>query len=765
MSHAILALGVIHPALLGGLAVAAAPIIIHLLSRRRYRRVSWGAMQFLLEAERRNRRRVRFEQLLLVTLRCLAMLLIALMIARPFVQHGLVAALLGVRGAVQRVVLIDDSASLRYRAGVDIQFGEIKAAATRLLSWLRQEAPDSRVSVYLTSQPESPLVSDARLSDEDERRLARQIAALECSHAAARPQRAVASIAQFLVAGGSQADVYVLSDFQRSDWLRTAADARSVFAALDPLAASEALRVMLIGVGGGDRDNLAVSEARLERSRPVAGVPALAKVGLTNFAVRPADDVQLVVEIDGAPVPVDPVPSIAPGATKTVSVELAFPDTSEFDVRISVAGSDRYPEDDSRRIGASVGDALHVLLVNGQPSVDPYDDEVFTLRSALAPPGPFASGMRVETIEPADLESADLGAADCVFLCNVGTLSDVQVELLRRSVMGGRGLVVFLGDGVTDVADINRALWADGGGILPRPIARLVDSPRPEGVGLRRVGTHPLTTLFPAGDESLTEYVHFRRYFAVDAPPPGADASAVLAVYDDADRTPAILERSLGRGKILLFTSTCDLDWNDWARSVDGSYVVTMLEIVQYVASDEIRGGPFVAGEPLALEVSPENWQPHATFKSPLYPDEPAVNVTAFLSSSAPSDLVAITGPVAAQLGMYRAELQRRSGRVETRLLAVNPEPGESDLAVAAESELAHALGPIPYRFVTRAESFLTGEEKTRHELWPTLLLSAVALLMCEQALAWWFGLARRTSSPARRRSRAADPAPAAVQG
>ncbi|MCG3125971.1 MAG: hypothetical protein CHACPFDD_00799 [Phycisphaerae bacterium] len=763
MSTAVLALGVLHPALLGGMAVAVTPIIIHLLSRRRYRRVSWGAMQFLLEAERRNRRRVQLEQLLLVTLRCLAMLLIALMIARPFVQHGLVAALLGVRGAVQRVVLIDDSASLRYRAGVDVQFGEIKAAATRLLSWLRQEAPDSRVSVYLTSRPESPLVADKRLGDDDERLLARQIAGLECSHAAARPQRTLGAIAQFLAAGAAQADVYVLSDFQRSDWLRNTAESRSVFAALDALAAADALRVMLIGVGSGERENLAVSEARLERKRAVAGVPALATIGLTNHAPRPADDVQLIVEIDGAPVPVDPVPSIAPGATRNVSVELAFPDASDFDVRIGIAGADRYPEDDARRIGVSVGDALHVLLVNGQPSIDPYDDEVFTLRSALAPPGPFASGLRVETIEPADIESADLNAADCVFLCNVGALNDVQVELLRRAVLGGRGLVIFLGDGVSDVTDFNRALWADGGGILPRPVSRLVDATRPEGVGLRRTGTHPLTALFPAGDESLTEYVHFRRYLAVDPPTPGSDV-AVLAVYDDAERTPAILERPLGRGKIVLLTSTCDLDWNDWARSVDGSYVVTMLEVVQYLAGDEIRGGPFVAGEPLALEVSPEMWQPHVTFKSPLYPDEPAVSVTATVATSGPSDVVEIRGPLASQLGVYRAELQRRSGRVETRLLAVNPEPAESDLSVATESELTQALGPIPFRYVTQAESFLTGEEKSRHELWPTLLLSAVALLMCEQALAWWFGLGHGLRGGPRR-ARAAGPASPTVGG
>ena len=82
----LLAAWFVNPALLGGLGLVALPILIHLLSRRQYRRIEWGAMRFLLEAEKETRRRTRFEQWLLVALRCLAMALLALLVARPFVQ-------------------------------------------------------------------------------------------------------------------------------------------------------------------------------------------------------------------------------------------------------------------------------------------------------------------------------------------------------------------------------------------------------------------------------------------------------------------------------------------------------------------------------------------------------------------------------------------------------------------------------------------------------------------------------------------------------
>ena len=57
--------------MLGWLAAAAAPILIHLWSRRRYREMSWAAMEYLLAALRQSRRRLRFEQwLLLACARC-----------------------------------------------------------------------------------------------------------------------------------------------------------------------------------------------------------------------------------------------------------------------------------------------------------------------------------------------------------------------------------------------------------------------------------------------------------------------------------------------------------------------------------------------------------------------------------------------------------------------------------------------------------------------------------------------------------------------
>src|SRR3989441_12594291 len=73
----------LNPAYLAaGTALVSLPIIIHLINRMRFKRIRWAAMEFLLRSQKRNRRRLIIEQLLLLALRCLLVLLAVLLVAR-----------------------------------------------------------------------------------------------------------------------------------------------------------------------------------------------------------------------------------------------------------------------------------------------------------------------------------------------------------------------------------------------------------------------------------------------------------------------------------------------------------------------------------------------------------------------------------------------------------------------------------------------------------------------------------------------------------
>src|SRR6478752_3159399 len=114
MESFILGAGFVTPWFFGaGLVLASIPIIIHILNRRRFKTVTWAAMEFLLRAMRKNRRRLRFEQWLLLATRCLVVLLLGFALARPLGCDNPTVALVGGRTGVS-VFVIDNSYSMAY---------------------------------------------------------------------------------------------------------------------------------------------------------------------------------------------------------------------------------------------------------------------------------------------------------------------------------------------------------------------------------------------------------------------------------------------------------------------------------------------------------------------------------------------------------------------------------------------------------------------------------------------------------------------------
>src|SRR5580704_5404967 len=135
----------LNTALLGGFAAVAVPIVIHLLNRRRFKVLRWAAMDFLLEAARMNRKRVQMEHLIVLLLRCAAVALIVAAVARPVATRGALAKLPGARDQVERVVIVDDSASTGEKEGDHTAFDGEKHLLVELLGDLKHERPGDLV--------------------------------------------------------------------------------------------------------------------------------------------------------------------------------------------------------------------------------------------------------------------------------------------------------------------------------------------------------------------------------------------------------------------------------------------------------------------------------------------------------------------------------------------------------------------------------------------------------------------------------------------
>src|SRR4051794_35011158 len=100
-----------HPELVPLLGVAALPLLIHLISKRRAKEVRFAAMEFVLRSQRRSARRIQLRQWLLLLVRTLAFASVATAILGPMLaepEHTGRTA----RATVKHVFAVDISASM-----------------------------------------------------------------------------------------------------------------------------------------------------------------------------------------------------------------------------------------------------------------------------------------------------------------------------------------------------------------------------------------------------------------------------------------------------------------------------------------------------------------------------------------------------------------------------------------------------------------------------------------------------------------------------
>jgi len=202
-------LSFLNPAFLWTLPLAAIPVIIHLLSRRRLPEVSFPTTQFLRDLEPREIRRLRLREILLLILRTLAILLLALAFARPTLtpSHTVTHA------AAAVAIVLDDSESMG--ALDDHARPRIQAARERASTILDAGRPGDQMILVTATRPEA----GATERTADRVRLTRSLGQIEATSLPARMPEAIEAARRALERSTlKNRELYLVSDLQRSNF-------------------------------------------------------------------------------------------------------------------------------------------------------------------------------------------------------------------------------------------------------------------------------------------------------------------------------------------------------------------------------------------------------------------------------------------------------------------------------------------------------------------------------------------------------------------
>jgi len=723
----LLAWGLAHPGMLGWLAAAAAPILIHLWSRRRWRETTWAAMEYLVAALRQSRRRLLIEHWLLLAVRTLIVVLAVLAVAEPLLETSGLSAAPGERK--HRVLVIDGSFSMGYRAGDKTRFEQAKEIAARMVEESRQ---GDGFTLVLMSDPPRVVVGKPAL---ETRGVLDEIRLLDLPHTKADLPRTLREVEQVLLAARreeprlTREEIYFLTDLGRVGWS---------LEHLDPAALAEfrersrrlaeSASIVVIDLGQPDAENVAVTAVRARQAFATPAEDFVAEAEVKNFGQKacPRQPVELVA--DGRRVTRQYV-DLAPGGQALVRFPYRFDGPGDHVLEVQAPG-DSLDIDNHRWLVVPVKASISVLCVDGRPSGTEFGGATRYLALALSPQAPGSrSVVRAEVVPENRLQELSLGRYDCIFLADVAQFTAGEARLLAAYVRGGGSVVFFLGNRVR-AERYNAELGGERPGslrLLPARLGPLVDQRerRLDPLGYR----HPMVEAFRGRERAglLTAPVHKHVRLTI---PRQSKTQIVLAL---AGGDPLIVEESIGRGRVVLVATSADTSWT--ALPLWPSFVPLVQEMLTFAVSGQAQQRNVTVGEPLGGLLPAAVADVRVVVRNPRGRNEPVRSQVGGEGSSWTYSDTMLSG-------VYSAQLGPPTGRTES--FAVNVDTAESDLRSFTAEQLRNDVWPdVPFVHQTTWEN---GDQPavaraSRAPQFPGGLLYGVfVLLLVETVLARRFG-------------------------
>jgi hypothetical protein len=731
--------------MLGWLAAAAAPILIHLWSRRKYRETSFAAIEFLLAAVRRQRRRLLLEQWLLLAIRTLLVVLIVLAVAEPFFERPGLASMPG--GHTHRMFVFDGSYSMAYKPGDKSRFERAKQLARQIV--MQSPQGDAFTLVLMSSTPRV-IVGTAAL---DPSAIIEEIDALQLPHNAADLTAAVPAIRQLVESVAaenprlSRHEVFFLTDLQRITWAPQLAEAAKAEFVSQVSELAQVATLSILDLGQPSAENLAIASLEPTDSLLTVGrdVPLLAR--LQHFGPASSGRHPVELFVDGRRIARTEI-EFSPEGAAAVRFSCRFDSPGDHTIEARASG-DALDVDNHRYLAVPIRRAIRALCIDGRPAGGPFHGAADYLALALAPttteeiaianPSPdepiaptisaVPASVQAEIAPENALLERNLSAYDCLFLCNVAQFNASEAHALDAYLQGGGSVVVFLGDQVLPDRynqELGVAVESRAGGphILPAQLGNVVARPQYHLDPLDY--QHPILHTFRGrGQTSLLSTPVFKH---VQLKLPKNSRAATVLSLGDGD--PLVVEQRVHRGRVVLVGTSADPSWT--AMPLWPSFVPLVQKTLAWCVSTQLRQRNLTVGEPLDAMVAAPAGAGSVQVQTPDGRSRPA-------SLSNTGEGFALSYADTAQSGVYTLKFGSAAKRSET--FAVNVDTAESDLAQVSADELRSEVWPgVPFDCQTSwqdvgATAAIVASPAAKSRLHVNLLYAALGLLLAETFL------------------------------
>ena len=715
--------------LLGGAAAASLPLIIHLLHKSRFKVVPWAAMHLLDPRRLAQKRRIRFENLLLLLVRCLIPVVLALLLARPVLRG--ISGWLGT-ARMSAVVLLDNSYSMEVGTPERTTFIQARDAASQII---RNLARGSEVSVLLLGGVPGPVLDEPTF---DTDRADRELVKLKTGYgSAAVPESLEMGVGVLGKMHEAHRELIVISDFQKVSWADAEeADRRRVANLVKQLPVTPG--VTFLHVGREDKNNVSVQSLEFSRFLLGVGQRFQVRANLRNYGEVAYHDLRVYFRVDGQERSAAEV-SLGPREDGQVLFTYTFETAGSHVISVAADALDSLKADNALLASVPVWDQLPVLLISGNLGHEPLEGETDFLEIALRPYSAvkttLADLITTTVIEPKQLDAKQLKDQRVVVLANVPQLDAKQVALLEEFVRGGGGLLIFPGNAIK-TEWYNTKLAGDGKGLFPWRLTALeggLEETVAHSTILAQHYEHPALTLFNDPRQGSLATATIRLWYKLTARGNGTtnDVPFVIARLSNGD--PFLVEKKFGDGTVIACSGPCSAEWSN--LPLRPFYLPLMQQLVTYLAAKFDPPRNVEIGRPLIAVV------PAALGGKTLKLTDPVGRKHQLIATNAAGRAL-VTFHETRRPGLYILNTP-----TNTPLhFVVNTTRAESDLTQLTSDEIKAVAKPWNATVIHSWDEYHQLEQRRRfgREIWRPLLWTLLGLIFAELFLAQRVGRVKR---------------------
>ncbi|MCF6150199.1 MAG: VWA domain-containing protein [Candidatus Kuenenia sp.] len=699
----------LNPLLLFGILGACIPVIIHLINKKKAISHKFAAIDFLLQSNKRIYVKFKLRQLILLVLRACLFAFLAMALAKPFIKsYGAGGA--EAKNPTSNVIIVDNSYSMQYAEKNKSLFHSAKNTARNIVEHLTKDDKAAVIGCSLANSSVTPEL------EYDKEKLFTIIENLRPGYSTTHITSALDRAIELLIADEAPIkQIFILTDLARNGWdLKWFQNGQ------------QKLRNNISGIHivdvseGKESGNVAITGLELHNTAFDKSGDISFKATVFNYSPDKVKNLLAQVFVDQKK------------ATQGFfNIEANSSETKEFCFKVE-SGShfgwieipdDNLIADNKRYFTLNEEQKLEVLLIDGDPKTNIYESETFYLEKALNPAREHVSSLKPIICSVHEVEGIMFEDFDIVFLCNVEMLPYEKVWELEKFVKDGGAVVFSLGDKVEDNY-YNSSFES----LLPHRLHTkrtfsenaLITEEQP--LHLKISGeVHPVMRVLSEMHINMLSSINFYQVFYVE-PTPMAGAKTILSFSDN---TPAVIERQVEKGKVVVFTSSIDRDWTD--LPVKPLFVPLIQQLCRYISGS-------VTGDTKHETLVEKSWQ----FPSPydagnLEMTNPEGTKTLLMPQMVKNEKYFIYNETHLP-GIYSFIINDTSQLRNPFFFPVNVDVSESNPEKIGEKEITALMGEtnVTIRSSLSGESreVVTGEAKKT--LWGVLLFLALGILLAE---------------------------------